>query len=320
MVRAVTPRSRRPSPIATSGHDARGAAPLRGVRWLRPATDAPRAVALRAVASQLEISGPVAAAEWRAAQLVALLLGADLDGGPGSAAVRWDEGVPARPLELASRAGIPIDEAERAVARLIRAGALLLHDGEVEPRDGSIVRVPTACITDGPAAAVSWATVTSALAGSAAALLVARALADHTDRPGHPAVVPYSVLCRATRYSEGMIKRGVAAALTAGVVTQQPSVGRAPAYAFSDWALGRVDAPAPSRTARAVEPPALTTPTLRPPTSSPSAGVATGMLRASVAGIEAEIPAATGGELVVETVIDGRPVTARLIIPAARSQ
>jgi len=46
------------------------------------------------------------------------------------------------------------------------------------------------------------------------------------------------------------------------------------------------------------------------------AGAAT--LRASVAGVTAEIPAATGGELVVETIVDGRPVTARLIIPAVR--
>lgn len=140
------------------------------------------------------------------------------------------------------------------------------------------------------------------------------------DRPGHPAVAPYSVLCRATRYSEGMIKRGIAAAIAAGVVTQHASIGRAPAYVFSDWALGRVDVPVPSRTARAVEPPSPTAPAVLPPESQRSAGVTTGMLRASVAGIEAEIPAATGGELVVETVIDGRPVTARLIIPAARTQ
>ena len=233
--------------------------------------------------------------------------------------------------DLASRAGITTVDAEAALGALGRAGVLWCDEGRGPsplPADhaGRTVRVAEDCVTEGTAAAIAWPTVADALRGSAAGLLVVRALAAATDRPGYPTVVPYGDLVRATRYSEGMVKRGVAAALDAGVVGQHPARGRAPAYAFSDWALGRGTAPAPSAPVRApVAPPVSAAPVSNPPLSAsaalgsvPGTAVASGMLRARLAGVEVEVPAATGAEVVIETVIDGRAVTARMIIPAAR--
>ncbi|MDQ6925356.1 MAG: hypothetical protein M3154_03875, partial [Candidatus Eremiobacteraeota bacterium] len=141
-------------------------------------------------------------------------------------------------------------------------------------------------------------------------------------------------LAAPTRYSEGMIKRGVVAVLDAGVVVQHPCRGRAPAYAFTDWALGRVadppayPQPSPQTTAGVGQglPPAAASPVVAPPMARAGVPMSTaptidrsGLLRASIAGVEVEVPAATGAEVVVETVVDGRAVTARLIIPAARA-
>ncbi len=307
------------------------------MRWLRPASAPPRVVDLRAVARRLDDLGPLDAGAWRAAQLVALLVGAELDGGPGAATAGWEGGTTVRVADLASRAGVVPAEVEDALRRLGRAGVLRAEEGgEVGPASddyaGVCVRVAADCVTDGPAAAVAWPTVTAALAGSAAGLLVARALAAATDRPGHPTVVPYGDLARATHYSEGMVKRGVATVLASGAVVQHPCRGRAPAYAFSDWALGRgtaraaVDVPAevarvapPSTAPRQAGalPPVAPQPVPSRRTASAFAALPP-VLRARVAGVDFEVPAETGAEVVVETVIDGRPVTARLTIPAAR--
>lgn len=299
------------------------------VRWLRPATAPPRVVDARAVGRRLDALGPLDAGAWRAAQLVALLVGADLDGGPGGTAAVWERGTPVRVAGLASRAGITTVDVEAALGALGRAGVLWCDDGEgTAPLSiddaGRAVRVAEDCVTDGPAAAVAWPAVTAALAGSAAGLLVARALAGATDRPGHPTVLPYGDLVRATRYSEGMVKRGVAAVLASGAVVQHPSRGRAPAYAFSDWALGRgamsaTPGPAPSAATPGAGPAVAPLPVASPP--APVAVVASGtpVLRARLAGVDVEVPAATGAEVIIETVVDGRPVTARMIIPAVRS-
>ena len=294
------------------------------MRWLRPASAPPRTVDARAVARWLDARGPLDASAWRAAQLVALLIGADLDGGPGGPTADWERGTSVRVSDLASRAGISIGDTAGALRILGAAG--VLWSGETAspaplPDDvsGVVVRVAPECVTDGPAAAVAWAPVTAALRGSAAGLLVARALAGATDRPAHPTVVPYGELAAATRYSEGMVKRGVAAVLDAGAVVQHPCRGRAPAYVFSDWALGRgeragepaVSASTPMMSTAPASGAALAAASLAP-------ALGTAVLRASLAGVQVEVPAVTGAEVVVETVIDGRPVTARLIIPATR--
>jgi hypothetical protein len=140
--------------------------------------------------------------------------------------------------------------------------------------------------------------------------------------------VPYSALVSDTRYSEGMVKRGVAAAVASGVVVQRASPGRAPAYAFSDWALGRGEVPrdvarlaadVPSIVSAAPAPAPYRHSEHRPAPPLPGTDTTT-VLRASIAGVSFEVPAASGGELVVETVVDGRPVTARLTLPAARDE
>ncbi|HEY0778270.1 MAG TPA: hypothetical protein VGD56_09915 [Gemmatirosa sp.] len=276
-------------------------------------------------------------AAWRAAQLTALLVGADADAGPGGVDARWAHGVRVRPFDFASRAGISATEVGDALHRLLDLGVLEpvgeTSDAMVGEANGVLddrtVRVAAAYVTDSRAAAIAWSAVVERLSGSAAALLVVRALADHVDRPGRPTVMPYSALARATRYSEGMVKRGVAAAVAAGAVVQRGSPGRAPAYTFSEWALGRaaVSGPVTSRAAdtpdvvRSASPPAATQ--RRDAGASmagPSDAHTTGTLRASVAGVSFEVPTVSGGELVVETVVDGRPVTARLILPAARDE
>lgn len=273
---------------------------------------------------------------WRAAQLITLLIGAELDAGPGASDARWASGTTVRSIELASRGGISVNDVETAIDRLLQVGVLVPDAAEsasgsrASPgRDGLsgiVVRVASEYVSDGPAAAIAWSAVTEHLEGSAAALLVARALADHVERPGRPIVVPYSALASRTRYSEGMVKRGIAASIAAGVVRQRPSPGRAPAYEFSDWALGRAAAPGDRRGSplspeasgrRAPAASHYSEHVPGPPTPRGIAPVA-GVLRASIAGVNFEIPAASGGELVVETVVDGRPVTARLILPGAR--
>lgn len=309
------------------------------VRWLRPATAPARVVDSGAVTRRLEAIGPCDPAAWRATQLVALLVGADLDGGQGGAAEQWDRGTRIRALDLAARGGMTVGDADEAIRALWAAGVLWAdHAGEPGPLPDDVaallVRVVDDCVTDGAAAAIAWPVVTAALAGSAAGLLVARALAELVDRPGHPTVVPYGALAAPTRYSEGMVKRGVAAVLDAGVVVQHPCRGRAPAYAFTDWALGRVAGPPPSPHSHPQPaagagrglPPAVASPAVAlmggragvPTPAAPAPIDHSGLLRARIAGVEVEVPAATGAEVVVETVVDGRAVTARLIIPAAR--
>lgn len=336
---SVTPRPR-PQAAPTLGiagaPEPRQAPAAPGVRWLHPVDGAPRVVDGAAVSRRLDVVGVHDPAEWRAAQLTLLLLGVDLDTGSGSAAARWERGVSAGPFDLASRAGISESEIERALERLLQAEVLAGDAGSPaagkvafrSQRDGIVLRVAPEYVTDGPAAAVAWSAVTEHLAGSAAALLVARALADLVDRPDRPTVVPYSALARGTRYSEGMVKRGVGAAVAAGVVVQRASRGRAPAYAFSDWALGRVESSArgprlqaPSQEASKSQIGLASSGQRVAPTPSLLLGTAPASttLRASVAGVSVEVPAATGGELVVETVVDGRPVTARLTIPAVRT-
>jgi hypothetical protein len=234
-------------------------------------------------------------------------------------------------MNLASRAGLALGDIEVALRDLLRLGVLRSADGEgwadqacnaTEPHAELAVRVAPEYVHDGPAASVAWPGVAARLAGSAAALLVTSALADCIDRPGRPVVVPYSVLAAATRYSEGMVKRGIAAAIAADVVVSRPSAGRAPTYAFTEWALGRGEepavAPTPARLATLASRPEVSGVAPNAPTVSRTAP-ATGVLRASVAGVGVEVPSATGGELTVETVIDGRPVTARLTIPPIRS-
>lgn len=333
-VRDLTPRSRsRATPVqrADAPRPAGGQPEPEGVRWLRPLDAAPRVVDRVALARRLDEVLASDGARWRAAQLTALLIGADVDASPGAVSARWGAGVPVRSIDLASRAGLALGDVEVALRDLLRLGVLRSTDGEgsadhacsaTEAHAGFAVRVAPEYVHDGPAASVAWPSVAARLAGSAAALLVTRALADCIDRPGRPVVVPYSVLAAATRYSEGMVKRGIAAAIAADVVLSRPSVGRAPTYAFTEWALGRGDEPA------VAPPPArLAPPASRPETSgvaldarlaNPTAPV-TGVLRASVAGVSVEVPSATGGELTVETVVDGRPVTARLTIPPIRS-
>lgn len=322
--RAVTPRPRRAP--ATHGQQAAEPGPAVDVRWLRPATAAPRTVDPLAVARQLDGLGPLVAGEWRAAQLVAFLVSVDLDAGPGGPAARWDVGTVARIADLASRTGLDGSEVERALVRLGEAG-VFVRGGDHGPFDGIDVRsddvlltVSPACVTEGPIASVAWGPVADALTGSPAALLVARALAGCTDRLERPAVVPHATLVRATRYSEGMVKRGVAAVRRAGVVSHHPSAGRAPAYTFSNWALGRAAArdvalPPPSAKSRPSSNVASADDSRGASRVGPSAVDVSAVLRASLAGVHVEVPAVTGGELVVETVIDGRPVTARLTIP-----
>lgn len=325
--------------------------PRGDVRWLRPAAAAPRTVDSEAVGRRLDVLPALDAAAWRASQLTALLIGADLDAGPGGDAARWDAGVAMRPLDLASRAGLSAGEIEAALDRLREAGVLHLVEGDAAPESpsggpGALVRVAPAFVTDGPAAAVAWGPVTQALSGSAAGLLAVRGLAGLLDRPGRATVVPYAALVRATRYSEGMVKRGVAAGVDAGVVVHHPSRGRAPAYAFADWALGRVDlsaalpgAPYVGRADRQPSQPPVGSRSHAPaapaksPTHTParppvdaghgaerrlSGVLGDGMLRARIAGVDIEVPAASGAEVEIETVVDGRPVTARVKIPPVR--
>lgn len=298
---------------------------------MRPLDAAPRVVDSVALARRLDEVLASDAARWRAAQLTALLIGADVDAAPGAAAARWGTGVSVRSMDLASRAGLALGDVEGALRDLLRLG-VLRSAGSEGPADHTrdapelcaalAVQVAPEYVHDGPAASVAWPAVAARLSGSAAALLVTRALADCIERPGRPVVVPYSTLAAATRYSEGMVKRGIAAALEADVVVSRPSAGRAPTYAFTEWALGRGDepavAPSPARLPESAPRPSIAgeVPAERAiATTAPAAGV----LRASVAGVSVEVPSATGGELTVETVIDGRPVTARLTIPPIRS-
>lgn len=334
--RDVTPRSKPRTPPPRPSIPVGGVGPQSasdGFHWLRPVDAAPRVVDSSALGRRLDEMFAPDAARWRAAQLTALLIGVDLDAGPGSAAARWKVGTPVRSVDLASRAGLPTSDVEAALHALLQLGALRPADAADDPapgiqgveavelRAGAALQVAQEYVSDGPAASVAWAAVTSRLAGTAAALLATRALADCIDRPGRPVVVPYSLLATATRYSEGMVKRGIAAAVAAEVVIVRASAGRAPTYAFTEWALGRGDAPNAARAPAHIRADVSVPDVLGATKAGPAADSATphlGVLRATVAGVSIEVPSVTGGELSVETVIDGRPVTARLTIPPLR--
>jgi hypothetical protein len=153
------------------------------------------------------------------------------------------------------------------------------------------------------AAGVDWPAVLEALAGDAAALLVARALGDLLRRPDRPACVTRERIAAYTLYSEGMVKRGLASAVARGVIERAPPN----AYRFSDHALGRTGAATAPAAPRAA--PVAPMPPSPAPQPSPSA-----LVSFTAAGIPLELPRDTTIEL--EANVGGQPTKLRIRFPS----
>ena len=262
-------------------------------RWPRALDAVPR----RFVARDLLLGrlGAEGDRERREALLVATLLDLSI---PARAAEPWDALLPLDVAHLAALGGLPPGACAAAVERLAAAG-VLRPEPDASPPSGRLAADVFGADAGG-AGGVEWPAVLEALAGDAAGLLVARALADLLRRPDRLACVTRERIAAYTLYSEGMVKRGLASAAARGVIERAPPN----AYRFSDHALGRAAPAAPA-------PPASSVAASPPPPAPAAAGA---LVSFTAAGIPLELPRDTTIEL--EATVGGQPTRLRLRFPS----
>ncbi len=250
--------------------------------WLRTAAQSTSRLSHSAVADVLAHISPALSREHlRNAHLLAFILGskacelATAQGeDPSALPLSWDV-----PL-IAAQTGLRAVELTAALQALSAAGV-------VRPAAGGTLQLANAMFApQRGAAAIDWTFILRTLAGSAAALHVARAFGDLLGRPDEFGYVTRADVGAQTLYSEGAIKHAIAAVVRAGVVERDGLTK----YRFSSMALGR--------------PAHLASPLAERETASSVAIGASGRSAAATAARE-EARAPVTGETLVPFTVDG---------------
>lgn len=186
--------------------------------------------------------------ELRALKLVALVIYAQ--------AVRLSRGgtvavhavtVPTAVPVLAEIGGLSIDSASRAIERLVRCGVLRMEHGGYRIAEQVLVPNPGVAV-------IRWDRVLDQISGNAAALLAAWALGQILSPPWEEREVPLQKVERLTAYSRNRARTGINHLVDGGIVLRRDTIGGAPLYRFSNYAVGRSDTPPERRSSSAAAP------------------------------------------------------------------
>lgn len=209
--------------------------------FARPAHEAaPLALSDEALVAHVRPSDPrksLSGSELRALKLVAVVIYAQATrlSRSGTVAVHGIT-VPTTVPVLAEICGLSSESVARALNTLVMRGALRFEQGGYRISEDVLAQ-------NVGVGTIRWDRILDHMSGNAAALLAAWALGQILVPPWQEREVPLQKVEQLTAYSRNRARAGINLLVEGGMVLRRDTIGGAPLYRFSSYALGQSDAP-----------------------------------------------------------------------------